>query len=291
VLAAGVGARFGGDKTLEPVGPAGEVLFDYGVFDAWRAGFSRVVFVVRPEAVDAFRASVGSRYEGRMEVRCVEQRIDDLPPGVAPPADRVKPWGTAHAVLTTAGEVEDPFAVANADDFYGSRSWAALAEHLSRAPAAEGALVAFRLRDTLPSAGAVSRALCEVDGSGRLRSIVEAEVERTPGGLAARTAAGGGALTGDERVSMNLWGLPVGIVPALRKGFARFLARAGGSTTAEYLLPSIIDTLVREQRLEVAVLETADPWLGITRRGDVGHVARRLRELVASGSYPSPLWE
>jgi NDP-sugar pyrophosphorylase family protein len=284
VLAAGVGSRFGGDKTLQPVGPGGEVLFDYSVFDARRAGFSRVVFVLGPGAAETFRKRLGRRYEPALHVTCLEQRLEDAPAG------RRKPWGTAHAVLAAGGALDGPFAVANADDFYGARSWAVLAEHLSHGPAARGVLAAFRLADTLPVDGPVSRAVCDVDATGRLRSIVEAVVERTPRGLAGLTAAGSVTLTGDEFVSMNLWGLPADVMPSLREGFARFLAHSGGSTTAEYLLPSAIDDLVREGRLEVGLARAPGPWLGITRREDVEPARRRLRELTASGAYPSPLW-
>lgn len=290
VLAAGIGSRFGGGKALQPVGPSGEALFDYGIFDARRAGFSEVVFVVAPGGLDAFRESIGRRYEGRMRVTCVEQRLDDVPAGFRAPLERRNPWGTAHAVLAAARELHGPFAVANADDFYGRGSWAALAEALSRAPSAGGVLVAFRLVETLSSAGAVSRALCEVDEAGGLRSLVEAAVERTARGLAGRTVGGPRALAGDELVSMNLWGLPVSILPELQDGFARFLAERGDLATGEYLLPSAIDALVRRRRLEVAVVRASDRWLGITRRADVDPVARRLRELVADGVYPSPLW-
>jgi len=284
VLAAGLGSRFGGDKALQPVGPAGEVLFDYHAFDARRAGFSRVVFVVGPGGAETLRESLRRRYGPDLDLTCVEQGLGDAPAG------RRKPWGTAHAVLAAAGVLDGPFAVANADDFYGARSWTVLAEHLSHGPAARGVLAAFRLADTLPVDGAVSRAVCDVDESGRLRSIAEAVVERTSHGFAGRTAAGPSRLTGDELVSMNLWGLPVDVMPSLREGFARFLAHSGGSTTAEYLLPSAIDALARERRLEVGVVRTPGPWLGITRREDVEPARRRLRELTASGAYPSPLW-
>jgi NDP-sugar pyrophosphorylase family protein len=280
ILAAGLGTRFGGDKARHGMGPSGEILADYSVFDAWRAGFTRLVLVSAPGAARGFAEGPGRQWERRLDVEYVEQ----------PPSGRRKPWGTAHAVLAAAGVVEGSFAVANGDDFYGAESWRRMAERLRTAPDDEGTLAGFRLRSTLPPRGQVSRALCRVEGDGRLSSLVEASVEMTDGGIVARTSTGTLRPTGDELVSMNLWGLPSRIRPALEDGFAAFLARLGGSASAEYLLPEAIGEQVREGRLAIQVLGVPGPWLGITHPADAVRVSKELARMAASGLYPSPLW-
>ena len=291
VLAAGLGSRFGGDKAFAPVGPGGETLFDYSVFDAARAGFERLVLVVPAGTDQALRNAVSRRYRGCLSVDFVEQRLTDLPPGWAPPEARTKPWGTAHAVLLASAEIGGPFAAANADDFYGSESWRRLGGAIRGAKEGEGALVAYRLRDTMPERGAVSRAVCQRASSGRLRSLVEVqEIERHGGGFRGVAPGGPIDLSGDEWISMNLWGFAPGVREGLLLEFERFLGECAASVTAEYLLPAAVDALMRGARLGVSVLEAEGPWLGITRRSDVPQVSARLQDLVASGIYPCPLF-
>lgn len=296
VMAAGVGSRFGGLKQLEPVGPAGEALLDFAVYDAWRAGVRRAVFVVRPELEAEFHERLGARYACRLEVAYAHQRLDVLPAGVTVPAGRSKPWGTGHAVLAAAGLVDAPFIVINADDFYGPEGFARLVDFLT-APVGDGperyAMVGYRLRYTLSAHGAVARGVCEVTADGRLVAILEPE--RVTVTDQAIVAAGQADMprrfTGEEPASMNLWGFRPSLFAHLEQRFARFAADRGDDPSAEFSLPGTVSALVREGIAEVRVLTTEWPWFGLTHRDDVPEVRRRLAELVARGDYPSPLWQ
>lgn len=296
VMAAGVGSRFGGLKQLEPVGPAGEALLDFAVYDAWRAGVRRAVFVVRPELEAEFHERLGARYARRLEVAYAHQRLDVLPAGVTVPAGRSKPWGTGHAVLAAAGLVDAPFIVINADDFYGPEGFARLVDFLT-APVGDGperyAMVGYRLRHTLSAHGAVARGVCEVTADGRLVAILEPErVTVTDQAILATGQAGAPRrFTGEEPASMNLWGFRPSLFAHLEQRFARFAADRGDDPSAEFSLPGTVSALVREGIAEVRVLTTEWPWFGLTHRDDVPEVRRRLAELVARGDYPSPLWQ
>ncbi len=300
VLAAGLGSRYGGLKQLEPLGPGGEVLMDYGVFDAARAGVERVVFVLRREMEREFHQRLGRRYARRLEVAYAFQEIDDLPPGSAVPAARTKPWGTAHAVLSAEQALRAPFLVANADDFYGAEGFRLLVQFLRRGSgggAGEGALrfamVGFELRRTLSEHGPVSRGVCEVTAEGLLASVVE-HTALEPWGDGAREATAGGGwrtFTGREPVSLNLWGLTPGIFPELSERFERFLAARSADPKAELYLPAVVDELIRERRSTVTVLPSSAQWFGVTYREDRERVARHLAALVEAGEYPAPLWD
>ncbi len=297
ILAAGAGSRYGGLKQLAPIGPGGETLLEYSAFDAVRAGFGRIVLVVRSETERAFRELLDSRMARRVPVAYVHQRVDNRS------SRRVKPWGTAHAVLAAAAEVDGPFAVVNADDFYGAESYVTLSGFLT-GPAFRWppsgvtkvgrvlAAVGFHVADTLPEAGAVSRALLEVDGDGWLRGIVEIfEVWRQDGGIACRDGEGHErALAGDQLVSMNMWGLTPRVMPELRRRFADFLARPGREPGAEYILPEVIQSMVRDGSFRVEVLAGSDGWCGITRRQDEEHSRSVIVSLVGQGRYPRELW-
>jgi len=297
VMAAGMGSRFGGLKQLEPVGPSGELVMDYSVFDAERAGIARVVFVVRRDLLADFRAAVGSRYEGRVEVRYAFQELDLLPPGFAVPAGRVKPWGTGHAVLAAAGEVEGPFVAINADDFYGAASFRLLVDHLSReAPPAAGepdryALVAYLLEKTLSENGTVSRGVCESDADGNLVAVREyTRISRTPSGARHEGADGSARdFAGGEPVSMNFWGFRPSFFAPLGELFAKFLRERGDEPGSEFFLPAAVDTMIREGRARVRVLTTPSSWLGVTYREDLGPVRAAVRRLVDAGEYPERL--
>ena len=296
VMAAGIGSRFGGLKQLEPVGPAGETLLDFAVYDAWRAGVRCAVFVVRPELEAAFHERLGSRYARRLDVAYAHQRLDAVPVGVAVPAGRSKPWGTGHAVLAAAGLIEAPFIVINADDFYGPDGFAQLVDFLS-APVGSGperyAMIGYRLRHTLSAHGTVARGVCEVTPEGRLVAILEPERVTVEGSAIVGTERAGTPrrFTGDEPASMNLWGFRPSLFVHLERRFARFAAEHGAEEGAEFSLPGTVSALVREGLAEVRVLTTEWPWFGLTHRDDVPEVRRRLAELVARGDYPSPLWE
>lgn len=315
ILAAGLGARFGGSKQLEPVGPGGATLMDYTVFDALRADVERVVFVVRPELLDAARRLLDPRYATRVAMSYALQSLDDLPAGRRAPAGRRKPWGTGHAVLCAASVVDGPFIVANADDFYGPTSLGTAVRFLrdpqsheavrtSRAPTgsarpptptdspADHALVSFRLRDTLSGAGRVSRAVCTVSSDGRLEALVERTGIEPAGtdALADGPRAARERLAGDALVSMNLWAFQPNIFESLRGSFAQFLAQRGDDPTAEFYLPHAVQSAIDAGAARVQVLPTRERWCGLTAAADRPAVEQHLRESVERGDYPATLW-
>ena len=291
ILAAGMGSRFGGLKQVQPVGPHGELIIEYSVHDAMRAGFDRVVLVIRRDIEADFRDTIGRRLEARVEVEYVFQERDALPAGVlrAPASDRTKPWGTGHAVWVAREAVRRPFAVINADDFYGASGYRALAGHF--ASERGYALVGYPLRQTLSEHGSVSRGLCATAGA-RLKSITEiTRIEKSADG--ARYTDGGGAvraLTGHEIVSMNFWGFTPAVFPQLEQLLVDFLAARGADPKAEFYLPTAISTLNETGAAEVALLHSGDSWFGITYREDLPTAQAAVRHLVAAGRYPAPLW-
>lgn len=294
VLAAGMGSRFGGLKQLEAVGPGGETIMDYSVFDARRAGIERIVFVIREDFDRVFRETIGSRYERHITVRYAYQRRDSLPAGFTAPPERAKPWGTAHAVLSAADVVDGPFVVANADDFYGASSYAALAGFLRSSPknAPHYAMVGYRLRDTMSETGTVSRGVCRCDHDGWLQSIVETvKIEkhgsdgRSPGADGTPTV-----LNGDTLVSMNLWAFQPRFFDELRNGFTEFLRAAGATLDKEYYLPVAVQSSMQTLGVRVRVLRSDDAWCGVTHREDLPHVRAHVAGLVSRGVYPAALW-
>lgn len=294
VMAAGVGSRFGGLKQLEPVGPSGEKVMDYALFDAKRAGVERVVFVIRREFEALFREQVGSRYSAWMEVDYAFQELDLLPPDFPLPAGRTKPWGTAHAVLAAQDRVKGPFLVINADDFYGRTAFRTLVDFLAKPEDTVDsyAMVAFRMANTLSEHGTVARGICEVGSDGLLRTVQEhTALERE--GTAAREVLPDGSIrrfTGQEPVSMNFWGFRPTLFAHLHERFVRFLAERGQDPKAEFYIPTVVDELIRENRAAVRVLETPDPWFGVTYRQDTERVVARIQALVNVGEYPASLW-
>jgi UTP-glucose-1-phosphate uridylyltransferase len=291
VLAAGLGSRFGGLKQLEAVGPGGATLMDYSVFDAIRAGFERVVFVIRPEMQGAFDSTIAARYARRLPVSSVTQRFEDLPSGFTCPADRSKPWGTGQALLAVRAAVSGSFAVLNADDFYGREALVEVAGFL-RTPAASDtfAVVGYRLEQTASSEGGVNRALLEVDRRGGLSHIVEVKNLHlaSPGRFRGEVDSEPRIVPADALVSMNLWGLTSAIFPRLERGFEAFLARNPGPR-AEYYLPEAIQEMLSEGGVTVKVLPTESRWCGMTHPGDRPRVEQFLRERVDAGDYPAEL--
>jgi UTP-glucose-1-phosphate uridylyltransferase len=291
VLAAGIGSRYGGLKQMDAVGPCGEAIVDYSIYDALRAGFRRVVFVLRKEIEAEFRQKVGARFEHVVEVSYMLQDLQHLPAGFHVPAGRTKPWGTTHAVLAAEGTINGPFAVINADDFYGAESYRLLAEHLRNA-AKEHALVGYVLRNTLSEYGAVARGVCAVDADGLLCGVTEmTQIERV-GAQIRNTTAGGRAteLTGDELVSMNLWGLRAEIFPLLRERFVAFLGEHGADLKSECYLPATVSELIGTGKAAVRVLPTPEAWFGVTYQQDKPEVVASVRRLIEAGKYPERLW-
>lgn len=292
VLAAGMGSRYGGLKQIDPVGPSGETVLDYAVFDAMRAGFGRVVFVIRREFEALFREQIGAKYGGRIKVDYVFQSLDALPDGFVVPAGREKPWGTGHAVWCARGEVREPFAVINADDFYGADSFCQLGAFLRGEGAdpqkagrkQEFAIVGFLLAKTLSEHGAVSRGVCVVGADGSLGSITERS------NILATDVGPGRALSGGEIVSMNCWGFSPAVFASLDAQLCGFLGRNGTEPKAEFYLPAAVSMMIARGEAAVRVLTTASTWFGVTYREDKPRVVAAIAELVASGQYPAKLF-
>ena len=293
ILAAGMGSRYGGLKQIDPVGPSGEIVLDYSIFDAVRAGFGRVVFVIRRDIETAFRETVGAKWEARIPCAYAFQDLADVPAGFAVPADRAKPWGTAHAIRAGRREIAEPFAAINADDFYGAASFRALAGHLAAPGAAEHCMVAFRLDQTLSEHGSVSRGVCLCGADRLLTGIQERTkiVRHADGSLWDEPDGGTAAvLTGTEPVSMNCWGFRPSVFGELDAAFEQFLQGEGGqSPKKEFTIPAVVDGLIRSGRGTVKVLETTSRWFGVTYREDKATVQESIRALVATGEYPAKL--
>lgn len=297
-----MGSRYGGLKQVEPLGPGGETLLDYSVFDAVRAGFARVVFIIRRDFETLFRERVGRRFESRVASEYVFQDLDRLPADrtAVPLASRAKPWGTGHAVWCAAGAIDTDFAVINADDFYGRDAFAQLAQFFARAAAAKSsatparfAMAGYRLADTLSEHGAVSRGICRVDERRRLASIEEMTgIEAAPGGAGQIHRADGTKvlLPAHTTVSMNCWGFSPAVFPLLEAGLAQFLAERGADAKAEFYLPAAIEAAVATGAAEVEVLPVRASWFGITHREDRPRVGAALEQLITAGEYPRQLW-
>lgn len=289
ILAAGMGSRYGGLKQIDPVGPGGETIIDYSVHDAMRAGFDQLVFVIRRDIEQAFRETIGRRFEQRIAVKYVFQELDFLPPGKVVPPNRRKPWGTGHAILMAADVIHEPFGVINADDFYGAQSFQLLAAHLQR-DNLNYAMVGFILRNTLSEFGSVARGVCQL-ANDRLESVREiVGIEKH--GVAAGYKNGEGkfhSLTGDEMVSMNMWGFHPDIFDHLRQQFLEFLKVPGADETAEFYIPSVVNTLIRIKKKMVDVLPTRSAWFGVTYREDRPLVVEGINQLIRKGEYPERL--
>jgi UTP-glucose-1-phosphate uridylyltransferase len=291
VLAAGMGSRYGGLKQIDPVGPAGETIIDYSIFDALRAGFGKLVFVIRKDIEPAFKEMVGARFEKRIAVEYAFQELDKLPPGFSLPAGRTKPWGTTHAILMAEKVIKEPFAAINADDFYGQHAYQLLAQHL-RSGSLDYAMVGFILKNTLSDFGSVARGVCRVDDHNYLQTVDEMMKIERDGAAAKNTAADGKVtpLTGDEAVSMNFWGFTPAIFPQLNAAFDTFLKKSGGEQKSECYIPSTVNDLVVAGQAKVKVLRTPDSWFGVTYREDRPTVVENIRKLIAHGDYPEKLW-
>ena len=295
IMAAGLGSRFGGLKQMEPVGDRGEIIMDYSLYDAWRAGFGAAVFVVKEENESALRDIVEPRVGGRMRTAFAVQSLDDLPEGFAVPAGRVKPWGTAHAVRSCRRLIDGPFAVINADDFSGPTAFQALSGFLtSGAPEDEHAMVGYRLRNTVTEFGSVARGICE-EKDGFMTSITERTRVEKRGADAAFTEDGEHwtPLSGDTLVSMNFWGFQRGMMDAIDRRFEAFLRNdmPKSPEKAEYFLPGVADAEMREHGARIRLLPCEETWHGVTYREDLPSVRAALSQLKADGTYPACLWE
>jgi UTP-glucose-1-phosphate uridylyltransferase len=294
VLAAGLGTRYGGLKQIDPVGPNGATIIDYSIYDGIKAGFGKVVFVIRHYFEDAFREKVSSKFDRFVETAYAYQELDVCLGDCALPKDREKPWGTGHAILVAKDAIHEPFAMINADDYYGANSFKTIAGLLTAevSPHHYG-MVGYTLRKTLSDYGTVSRGVTECDEHMFLKRIVERKkIEKTADG--ARYLDAGGvahALTGNEMVSMNLWGFHPAIFTHLQSQFMQFLNEHGREKDSELYIPSVVDELVTTGKARVKVLRTDDPWFGVTYRADTSIAAACIRDLIDRGVYPEKLWE
>ncbi|HUJ70720.1 MAG TPA: sugar phosphate nucleotidyltransferase [Verrucomicrobiae bacterium] len=286
VMAAGMGSRYGGLKQLDAVGPGGETIIDYSIYDALRTGFTRLVFVIRRDIEAPFCEAIGRKFEKRAAVEYVFQELDTLPSGFTVPAGRTKPWGTTHAILLAKEAVHEPFAAINADDFYGRDSFQVMADFL-RAGRTDYAMVGYTLRNTLSEHGSVSRGVCVCDPDGYLQAVTElTKIEKHGRGAQAE----GRVLSGDEPVSMNFWGFTPALFPQLRERFEEFLRRSGHELKSECYIPTTVNELVAAGTARVKVLRTPASWFGVTYQEDKPRVTAGIRQLIARGDYPEKLW-
>ena len=299
IMAAGVGSRYGGLKQIDPIGPNGEIIIDYSVYDALRAGFGKVVFVIKKDIEETFREKVGRAIEKQCETSYVFQRLDDVPAGFAVPPDRKKPWGTAHATLSCKNVVDSPFAVLNADDFYGRSSFQILCDYLNgaqdRDTVYDYCMVGYRLENTLTEHGYVARGVCSVDQEGYLEEIHERTHIEKFGAGAKYTEDGAHwiELPQGSIVSMNMWGFTLSLFSELEAQFPLFLRQnsdAVGAVKAEYFLPEAVGALIKQRKAAVKVLPTSEKWLGVTYQQDKPTVKQAIRDLIRRGIYPENLW-
>jgi len=293
ILAAGMGSRFGGLKQVEPVGPNGEAIIDYTIYDAIRAGFGRVVFIIRESFADAFKEKFANKLKDKIEVQYVYQELDNLPSGFTLPEGREKPWGTAHAILVAKDVVKEPFCALNADDFYGKNAYEVMARFLtSSKDDSEYSMVGYKLHNTLSDHGSVSRGICDVDNNQNLTKIVETLkiVKRDNEVISIEKDGSETKLTGNESVSMNNWGFKPSIFEKLESKFVDFLKTEGGKPKSEMYIPSVVFELINDKEATAKVLEANSPWFGVTYKEDKPIVTEKIKALIEQGEYPDQLW-
>ena len=287
VMAAGMGSRYGGMKQIDPVGPNGEVIIDYSLYDAYRAGFRTVIFVIKHEIEEAFRAAIGDRISKIMEVKYAFQQLDILPTGFEVPENREKPWGTCHAVLAAKNLIDGPFAVINADDYYGKEGFKAVHEYLVNG--GKSCMAGFVLKNTLSDNGGVTRGICKMDEENNLTEVVETkDIVKTANGA----EADGVAVDVNSLVSMNMWGLTPDFLDVLEQGFKEFFEKEvpGNPLKAEYLIPIFIGELLEQRKMSVKVLKTNDTWYGMTYHEDVAAVKDSFKKMLEDGVYKADLF-
>lgn len=305
IMAAGMGSRYGGIKQLEPVGPSGEIIMDYSVYDAIEAGFDKVVFIIRKDLEDDFREVIGDRIAKVIEVEYCFQELDDLPEGFRVPEGRTKPWGTGQAVLASRDHINEPFVVINADDYYGKEAFVKIHDYLISIDEEEDegkeedqekhqfCMAGFILGNTLSENGTVTRGICEVSEKGMLLDVQEtADLIQVENHVEGRNLSSGEEVNVaiNSVVSMNMWGFTPALLEELEIGFKDFLTEYGNELKSEYLLPEVIGDLINEKRADVKVLSTNDKWFGVTYREDKEYVVESFKELVEKGEYPNKLF-
>lgn len=292
ILAAGMGSRYGGLKQIDPIGENGEFIIDYSVYDAIRAGFDKVVFIIKKENYESFKETIGKRFEGKIKVEYAFQSLNDIPEGFSIPKGRTKPWGTAHAMLCAKDVINEPFAVINADDFYGYDCFKKLAEHLKKKNTSKTpnyCLIGYNLINTLTDYGSVSRGVCKVE-NGKLKNIVErTKIFNSPNGAYFDADGQKNYLPDDTLVSMNSWGFTPDIFELADDLFTKFLESHISEEGSEFFLPTAVEELMSEGLCEVDVYNTTGQWYGVTYKEDKEHVKKGIKKLVNDGKYPSIL--
>ena len=291
VLSAGIGSRYGGIKQIDGFGPHGETIMDYSLFDAIRAGFTKVVFIVREEILETVREKFEPKAKGRIEIDFVVQSLDKMVPAQYRNPERVKPWGTGHAVLCAKDVIHEPFVVINADDFYGRDSFASIADFFRRENSGAHAMVGYTLKNVLSEHGSVSRGVGEADQQGYLRSVVErTTIVQENGKIVAKEKDGDLVLSQDAPTSMNFWGFQPSVFDFAGKMFIEFLDKNHHNIKAEFYIPLIANELIRTGEGNIKVLGGGTTWFGVTYRDDKEEVSTRIRELIKKGLYPDKLW-
>jgi len=293
ILAAGMGSRYGGLKQLDEVGPNGEAIIDYSLYDAIRAGFGKVVFVIREDFADEFKARFAPQLDGKIDVAYVYQALDKIPSGYDIHPERVKPWGTGHALLMAEPEVDAPMAVINADDFYGPQAYQEIASFLtSSIDENEYGMVGYQLDNTLSEFGSVSRGVCQTDSSGRLTEINErTKIQKEGDQIVYYEDDKRFPLTGKEPVSMNFWGVKTSVFQYLNEGFREFLQEKGNQLKSEFFVPFLINDKIVDGTVSVKVLTCDSPWFGVTYKEDKPYVQDKLKKLIEDKVYPENLWK
>lgn len=295
VLAAGMGSRYGGLKQLDAVGPNGETVIDYSVFDAIRAGFKKVVFIIREDFKKEFQSSIGNKFQSQIEVEYAYQKLEVLPPGYSLPQDREKPWGTGHAILSAKQVVNEPFAVINADDFYGKLAYQKIFQYLSTvsidSSPSRFCMVGYPLINTLSEFGSVSRGICIVSDQNKLESVNELTcIQKIENEIVNEDEfQKRQVLSGDEVVSMNMWGFTPQLFSQLEKLFSEFLSENIDNLSSEFYIPFAVDNLIQSNIATVEVLETTEQWFGVTYKEDKSYVQSAVCNLIKSGEYPSKI--
>lgn len=294
IMAAGMGSRFGGLKQIEPVGPNGEFIIDYSIYDAIKAGFNKVVFIIKEENYDIFKETIGKRVEDKIKVEYVFQKLEDLPDGYRKPEQREKPWGTAHAILSAKDTIHEPFAIINSDDFYGRDAYFVISNFLKQEKQQEEyGLVGYKVKNTLTENGSVKRGACKLDEE-YLQELIESSVMEENGVITATPLDGGDSftVTQDTYVSMNMLGFTPNIFSYIEKNFPAFLeANKDNILKCEYLIPDVLTKATEEGYAKTKVLPTTAKWEGVTYKEDKESVVKAIQTLIDEGVYPQDLWK
>ena len=292
ILAAGMGSRYGGLKQIDPIGPSNETIIDYSIYDAIKAGFGKIVFVIRERFEKEFKERFVAKLEGKIELEFVNQELDKIPEGTSYLPEREKPWGTGHAILVAKDVIKEPFAVINADDFYGTEAYKDMADFLiNHASDKENSMLGYRLENTISENGSVSRGVCSANEEGNLVDIIErTHIEKLESGIAYLENENWAPLAADSTVSMNFWGFTPGLFAHLESKFTQFMKERGNELKSEFYIPSVVADLINEGITQFKVLKSDSKWFGVTYQEDKESAVQAVRSLIDKGVYPEKLW-